>query len=130
MNNLKEVFCTKIPPPLVNFREVVFEDDYSFTDSVRSKEKVDIETEAVLSRYGSKTVYPTLKNLNVIEINYSVKREGKEIKTGGSFEIGPVSSPLDPKPILRKCYSFNGETFFHNDISEDTIFHRTLSSYN
>ncbi|KAL8147413.1 putative protein S-acyltransferase 1 [Apium graveolens] len=129
LNNLKEVFCTKVPPPLVNFREVVYEDDYSCTDSVRSKETVDLETEAVLSRCGSKNVYPTSKNLNLIEINYSMKGKGKEIKTGGSIEIAPVSSPLDPEPIIRKCYSFNGETSIHNDSGEDTMFRRTVSSY-
>lgn len=87
----------------------MYEDDYSCTDSVISKE--------------------TSKNLNLIEINYSMMGKGKEIKTGESFEIGPVSSPLDPEPIIRKCYSFNGETSIHNDSIEDTIFHRTVSSY-
>lgn len=107
----------------------MFEDDYSCTDSFRSKETVDIETEAVLSRYGSKNVYPTSKTLNLIEINYSMKGKGKEIKTGGSFEIGPVPSPLDPEPIIRKCYSFNGETSIHNDSIEDTMFHGSVSSF-
>lgn len=95
LNNLKEIFFTKIPPSLVNFREVVFEDDHSFTDSVRSKEKVDIENEGLLGGYGSRNVYATLKNLDLSGVNYSTKGKGKEIKTVGSFEIGAVSAPLD-----------------------------------
>ncbi|KAK1397376.1 S-acyltransferase [Heracleum sosnowskyi] len=118
LNNLKEVFCTKIPLPLVNFREVVFEDDYSCTDSFRSKEKVDIETETedVLSRCGSKNVYSSLNDLDVIEINYSmIKGKGKEIKTGGSFEIAvKMLCSVELYQRIFRCKVFSGRTLSRN----------------
>ena len=120
MNNLKDVFFTKIPPPLVNFREVVFEDDYSCTDSVRSREP--------LSRDASKNVYSASKKVSLIELRYSMKGKGKELNTGGSFEIGSLA-PLDPEPRLKKWNSFTGETSSHEDLSsEDAMLHRNISS--
>ncbi|KAL1815145.1 hypothetical protein ACET3Z_017719 [Daucus carota] len=120
LNNLKEVFFTKIPPPLVNFREVVFEDDYSCTDSVRSREP--------LSRDASKNVYSASKKVSLIELRYSMKGKGKELNTGGSFEIGSLA-PLDPEPRLKKWNSFTGETSSHEDLSsEDAMLHRNISS--
>lgn len=125
MNNLKETIFAKIPPSLINFREVVHEDESLCTDSNRSKEKIDVETEGVLGKYHSNNVYPTSKSANFPGVNNNTK--GKEASE--RFEIGPISSPLLSEPRLRKWNSFNGKTSIDNAWREDILFHRISSSY-
>ncbi|KAK1386742.1 S-acyltransferase [Heracleum sosnowskyi] len=126
LNNLKETIFAKIPPSLVDFREVVYEDESLCTESIRSKEKKDVETEGVLGKYHSNNVYPTSNSVNIPGVNNSTK--GKE-DAGVRSGTGPVLSPLFSEPRLRKCNSFNGESSTDNTRSEDIMFHRVSSSY-
>lgn len=108
-----------------DFREVVSEDKSLCTDSNR-KEKLDIETQGVLSKYHSENVYPASKSVILPGVNNNTK--GQE-EASGRFGIGLISSPLFFEPRLRKWNSYNGETSIDNARSEDTVFHRISSSY-
>lgn len=121
LKNLKETIFAKIPPSLINFREVVYEDESLCTDSDVSKEKIDVETEGVHGKSHSNDVYPISKSVNIPGVNNNTK--GTE-EASGRFE-----SPLFSEPRLRKWNSFNGETSTDNAWREDILFHRISSSY-
>lgn len=91
MRNLGEIFLSKIPPSLVNFREWVSEEDESTMGSrshkfggdhiMNPKARFDIEIGGKLSKDGSFSVNPNimLQKIDYGAINESLKEGGGNI---------------------------------------------------
>ncbi|WOG98174.1 hypothetical protein DCAR_0417515 [Daucus carota subsp. sativus] len=126
LNNLKELFSTKIPPPLVDFRELVLEDESLCTESYRLKGKTYIGTEAVLGKYHGSNVYSSPRSVNLPGDKNNT--EGNK-EASGRFGTGSISSPLFPGSRLRRSHSFSGVTSVDNARCEDIMFLRVSSAY-
>ncbi|KAL6219541.1 hypothetical protein ACLB2K_007300 [Fragaria x ananassa] len=88
LGNLKEVFCSRIPPSMVNFRLWVLKDDDSAMGSVAlesergfigSKEKFDIEMGNKFTRDGKLVVPSILQKLDYNDIDDNMKKNNLEI---------------------------------------------------
>lgn len=94
ISNLTEIFFSKIPPSLVNFRELVIEEEESYIESIShkfrgdiisQKGKVDKEIGGMLGKDGSKNVPLIVKNFDYGGVNNNMKEEKeKELKRWNS----------------------------------------------
>ncbi|KAI7998843.1 putative protein S-acyltransferase 2 [Camellia lanceoleosa] len=84
VKNLKEIISSKTPPLVINFREWVVEEADPIMESInqkfgkgmmRSKDKLDIEMEGVLSKDGGILIPNILQNLDYAGINDNMKKE-------------------------------------------------------
>lgn len=101
ISNVKEIFFSKIPPPMINFRAWASEDDEMGSstteingDFIGSKEKFDIELGTKLGKDGATRLPSILQNLDYSGIDDNLKRKGGD---GGSA-YDPFFLPADQEP--------------------------------
>lgn len=105
LGNLKEIFCTRIPPSMVNFRAWVLHDDDTAMGSITSesergfigsKEKFDIEMGNKFSKDGNMVVPSILQKLDYSGIDDNMRR--KNLDSSG-FD-GDLKRKASDQPFL------------------------------
>lgn len=103
IGNIKEVFFSKIPPSMINFRAWVSEDEGPAMGSVEkqldggfmsSKEKFDIEIGSKFGKDNGLSVPYIFKNLDYTGIDDNLKRKMGD----GDTEIDPISIASGQEP--------------------------------
>ncbi|GLT88025.1 hypothetical protein SLE2022_060700 [Rubroshorea leprosula] len=109
IRNLGEIFFSKIPPSLHNFRSFVEEDEYMVVGSVTpnfgvdngsSKEKIDIE---MGSKHGENSAYPLpeiLRNLNYDDLEEILEENLKEEEEGRPAFDPYIANEQDVKELV------------------------------
>ncbi|KAK6151387.1 hypothetical protein DH2020_014022 [Rehmannia glutinosa] len=104
INNFREVFFSKIPPSMHDFRAFVQEDeimvnieptDHNFMEG---KEKIDIEMENKFGEYNGLTLPEILRNIECDDIEENLKHEGKSEKADSDRFFIPVEQ--EPKGYM------------------------------
>lgn len=133
--NLKEVFFSKIPPSLINFRELVTEDEEIYIESIHKfgglsqKGKFDIEMGGSLRKQGSNQTPLILKNLDLNEVKNNMKEKDKEKDKGGSAGFNSYTSTADQEPQFKRWNSVSGDKNVEDDKNTEDMFHRTSSAF-
>ncbi|KAK9266554.1 hypothetical protein L1049_001598 [Liquidambar formosana] len=98
--NIRELFFSKIPPSMINFREWVTEDDDTVIvpnldgGIVRSKQKIDIEMGSKLDKDSSIPLPHILQNLDYAGMDEKLKRK----EGNGVLAFDPFFFPTDQEP--------------------------------
>lgn len=111
MNNFKEVFCTKIPPSMVNFRAWISTDDDLAVDApdltgsfIASKERFDIELGDKICNDGSTKLPSILQGLDYNHLADDLKRKGE-----GVAILEPFFLQTNQHPANSQKNSIGGE---------------------
>ncbi|KAL9240055.1 hypothetical protein vseg_014316 [Gypsophila vaccaria] len=103
INNLKQIFFTKIPPPAVNFREMVLVQDViipetpSYRDGyIGVKKNFDVEAGNRLTKNGSLAISGILQNLDFASINDKLRKVTAQDSSIDAFLTIPGHSPAQP----------------------------------
>ncbi|KAL3534079.1 hypothetical protein ACH5RR_002540 [Cinchona calisaya] len=124
IRNLREIFLSKTPPSLVNFREWVIEEDDTFMGSISHKFRgdiinhkaiIDIEMGGKLSKDGTYALPDILQKIDYNGINDSLKKEG-----GENIKFDPLLFPNAEELKDSQWRTRNEECTADDDRSDDS----------
>lgn len=102
LSNFREVFFSRIPPSMNDFRAIVKEDDVVITETAgqnfmggiraSSKEKIDIEMGSDLVDSNGLVIPDLLRHLEFDDIEDNIKIKERSER----FDSGPFIAPLEP----------------------------------
>ncbi|KAF5946652.1 hypothetical protein HYC85_016880 [Camellia sinensis] len=126
VKNLKEIFLSKTPPSVINFKEWVVEEGDPTMESINQKfgremidsiNKLDIEMRGVLSKDGGILIPNILQNLDYTGIDDNLKKEGE-----GDDAFDPLFSPTKEEHRHSQWSPNNRYSTSVDGRSEDVIY--------